>query len=69
MYVGTTAKFNADGVMIPTRVIWEDSHEYIIDKVTDIRQATAIRARGQGNRYTIRVNGTRVICSLNAARS
>ncbi len=50
MYVGTTAKFNADGVMIPTRVIWEDSHEYIIDKVTDIRQATAIRARGQGDR-------------------
>lgn len=31
VYVGTTVKFNADEVMIPTRVIWEDGHEYIID--------------------------------------
>ena len=43
--------------MIPTSVIWEDGREYIIDKVTDIRQAAAMRAGGQGDRYTIRVNG------------
>lgn len=57
VYVGTTAKFNADGVMIPTSVIWEDGHEYIIDRVTDIRQAAALRAGGQGDRYTVRING------------
>ncbi len=57
VYVGTTATFNADGVMIPTSVIWEDGREFIIDKVTDIRQAAAMKAGGQGDRYTIRVNG------------
>lgn len=57
VYVGAKAKFNADGVMIPTSVIWEDGHEYIIDKVTDVRQAAAMRAGGQGDRYTIWVNG------------
>lgn len=29
----------------------------MIDKVTDIRQATAMRAGGQGDRYTILING------------
>lgn len=57
VYVGTTATFNSDGVMIPTSVIWEDGREFIIDKVTDIRQAAAMKAGGQGDRYTIRVNG------------
>ena len=27
VYVGATASFNTDGVMIPTSVIWEDGHE------------------------------------------
>lgn len=57
VYVGVKATFDADGRMIPTSVIWEDGREYIIDKVTDIRQAAAMRAGGQGDRYTIRVNG------------
>ena len=57
VYVGVKATFDAGGRMIPTSVIWEDGREYIIDKVTDIRQAAAMRAGGQGDRYTIRVNG------------
>ncbi len=57
VYVAVNATFDADGVIIPTSVIWENGREYIIDKVTDIRQAAAMRAGGQGDRYTIRVNG------------
>ena len=57
VYVQTKVSFDANGTMIPTSLIWEDGHEYIIDKVTDIRQAAAMRAGGQGDRYTIKVNG------------
>lgn len=57
VYVGVTARFNADGVMIPTSVIWEDGCEYEIDRVTHIGQAPATRSGGQGDRYTIWING------------
>lgn len=57
VYVPVTVDFRADGVMLPRSITWEDGHEYEIDKVTDIRQAAAMRAGGQGDRYTIRVNG------------
>ena len=49
--------FRADGIMLPRTIVWEDGHEYEIDKVTDIRQAAAMRAGGQGDRYTIIVHG------------
>ena len=57
VYVGVTARFNSDGVMIPTSVIWEDGRSYEIDKVTHIGQAAARKAGGQGDRYTIWING------------
>ena len=57
VYVPVKVDFRADGVMLPRSIIWEDGHEYEIDKVTDIRQAAAMRAGGQGDRYTICVNG------------
>ena len=57
VYVQVNADFNPDGVMIPTSLIWEDGSKFEIDKVTDIRQAVAMKAGGQGDRYTIRVNG------------
>ena len=57
VYVPVTVDFRADGVMLPRSIIWEDGHEYEIDKVTDIRQAAAMRAGGQGDRYTIFVEG------------
>ena len=57
VYVQVNADFNPDGVMIPTSLIWEDGSKFEIDKVLDIRQAAAMKAGGQGDRYTIRVNG------------
>ena len=57
VYVQVKANFRADGIMIPTSLIWEDGMHYEINKVTDIRQAAAMKAGGQGDRYTIWVNG------------
>ena len=57
VYVQVKADFRADGIMIPTSLVWEDGMHYEIDKVTDIRQAAAMKAGGQGDRYTIWVNG------------
>ncbi len=57
VYVEVAASFRPDGVMIPTSLYWEDGSWYEIDKVTDIRQAAAMKAGGQGDRYTIWING------------
>ena len=53
VYVDVTARFNSEGVLIPLSLTWEDGEEFEIDRVTDIRQAAAMKAGGQGDRYTI----------------
>ena len=57
VYVAVNASFDEDGRIIPKSLIWEDGMKYTIDRVTDIRQAAAMKAGGQGDRYTIYVNG------------
>lgn len=57
VYVDVDASFRHDGFMTPKSLVWEDGTRYIIDKVTDIRQAAAMKAGGQGDRYTIIING------------
>ncbi len=57
VYVPVAVDFRADGLMIPRAITWEDGYVYQIDKVTDVRQAAAMRAGGQGDRYTIFVEG------------
>ena len=59
VYVAVKANFSADGTLIPVELTWEDGHRYTIDRVIDIRQAAAMKAGGQGDRYTIIVNGKR----------
>ena len=49
--------FREDGVMLPREIVWEDGRAYEIDRVSEIRQAAAMRAGGQGDRYTIHVRG------------
>ena len=70
-YVAVRASFDKDGTMIPEEITWEDGHKYEIDRVTEIRQAAALRAGGQGDRYTILVNGQRsfLFFERNASRS
>lgn len=57
VYVKVDAVFDELGRMIPQSLVWEDGRTYIIDRVTDIRQAAAMKAGGQGDRYTISVLG------------
>ena len=57
VYVQVKVDFREDGIMLPRKIIWEDGREYEIDRVADIRQAAAMRAGGQGDRYTIYVQG------------
>ena len=57
VYVSVNADFREDGIMLPRVITWEDGTRYEIDRVTDIRQAAAMKAGGQGDRYTIHVQG------------
>jgi len=57
VYVQVNADFNTDGVMFPRELLWEDGEKYTIDRVVDICQAAAMKAGGQGDRYTIEVRG------------
>lgn len=59
VYVRVLASFREDGVMLPRALIWEDGTRYNIDRVSDIRQAAASKAGGQGDRYTVNINGRR----------
>lgn len=57
VYVAVRADFREDGVMLPREIRWEDGCRYRIDRVTDIRQAAALKAGGQGDRYTVMIGG------------
>ena len=57
VYVAVKAEFNEDGIMLPRELTWEDGTRYEIDRVLDIRQAAAMKAGGQGDRYTVRIKG------------
>ncbi len=57
VYVAVRADFREDGVMLPRIIKWEDGHNYKIDRVTDIRQASALKSGGQGDRYTVMICG------------
>jgi hypothetical protein len=57
VYVKVTAAFGSDGKITPLSLYWEDGQEYIIDRILDVRPAAAMKAGGQGDRYTIRTCG------------
>lgn len=57
VYVSVMASFDAEGNILPTEITWEDGRKFQIDRVTKVRQAAAMRSGGQGDRYTIRING------------
>ncbi|MGN1007351.1 MAG: hypothetical protein ACI4PV_00250 [Butyricicoccus sp.] len=57
VYVPVEIDVDSNGQMYPRMITWEDGRKYEIDRVLDIRPAPAARAGGQGDRYTIRMNG------------
>lgn len=58
-YVTVFTEITKDGIMLPRYVVWEDGVKYEIDRVVDIRPGYAAKAGGQGDRYTVMVNGQR----------
>ena len=56
VYVGVEADFGSDGIMLPRAIIWEDGTRFEVDRVLDIRPAPALKAGGQGDRYSVRIN-------------
>ena len=57
VYVAVIASFSEDGNLFPRRLRWEDGREYSIEKILDVRLAAALKAGGQGDRYTVQING------------
>ena len=57
VYVEVKADFREDGLMLPREITRENGHKYGIDRVTDVRPAAAMRAGGQGDRYTVMIGG------------
>lgn len=57
VYVDVVVSFRKDGIMLPRLITWEDGRRFEIDRVTDIRQAAAMKAGGQGDRYTVMIHG------------
>ena len=57
VYVAVKTDFAADGTMLPREITWEDGERFEIDRILDIRQAAAMKAGGQGDRYTVRIRG------------
>lgn len=56
-YVEVVAKFSKDGILMPLSMRWEDGITYEINKVTDIRRATSLKAGGVGTRYSCIIDG------------
>ena len=56
-YIEVEVHFAADGTMLPRVIEWEDGHKYEIDRVLKIQPAPAMKAGGQGDRYTVMIGG------------
>ena len=57
VYVKVRADFDFDGKLIPLLFRTEDGAPQRIDRVLDVRQAASLKAGGQGDRYTVLING------------
>jgi len=57
VYVAVDLHVTTEGRMLHRAIHWEDGQIYEIDKVMFVRPAPASRAGGQGDRYTLKMNG------------
>ena len=62
VYVEVNVTHRPDGTARPNFIKFENDEKYEIDRVSDIRQAPALKAGGQGDRYTIWIRYTVQIC-------
>lgn len=61
IYLEVNAKFDLDGTVRPTSIIWEDGRVFTVDRVLDVRRAASLKAGGVGVRYICRICGKIVI--------
>ncbi|MBR0464606.1 MAG: hypothetical protein IJJ23_09570 [Clostridia bacterium] len=57
VYVSVLATFDREGKVKPMRLRWTDGRTYDIDRVLEVRPAPSLKAGGQGQRYTVRIQG------------
>ena len=57
VYVNVIARHDEQGKVRPLEVDWEDGRRFEVDKLLDVRRAAALKAGGQGMRYTVRILG------------
>ena len=56
-YVKVIARHDETGKVGPLEVEWEDGRRFEVDRLLDVRRAAALKAGGQGVRYTVRILG------------
>lgn len=56
-YVKVIARHDEQGRVRPLEVEWEDGRRFEVDRLLDVRRAAALKAGGQGLRYTVRILG------------
>ena len=54
-YVPVRVGFSDEGAMLPLAIVWTDGREYPIDRVKHLCSAPALKAGGQGDRYTVEI--------------
>ena len=57
IYVRVSTLFDMDGTMLPRVLMWKDGQRFKIDRVVNIKPAYSMKAGGQGDRYTVMING------------
>ena len=57
VYVDVSVDFDTDGHMYPPSLTWEVGGKDAIARVNAVRPAHAERAGGQGDRYTVMIEG------------
>ena len=59
-YVRVLVDVDEVGRMRPLKIYWEDGRSFEVDRLLDVRWASARDAGGPGMRYTCRVRGKQV---------
>ena len=57
VYVEVVASFREDGLLLPREIVWEDGRRYKIARVSAMQPGASMKVGGQGDRYTIWLNG------------
>ena len=57
VYLRVTAEFTEEGMLLPRSFVWTDGRTYEIDRVLHCVASPALKAGGQGDRYTVRIKG------------